>query len=167
MSQLVPAASLTAGPRTAFLRAYDFPSGRWSDETPSGRQPVVRWLHACWLTADDQFALYAGQTTGVRALGDLWTLENGRWSMADDGLPPARNLPAVARHGKDAVVFGGLGLDGDYRRDAYLVDGTTLASHRLSPEGQRPPGRAGATLVGDPATRRVLLFGGRKRASVV
>ena len=69
--------SATALPRTASgspTPAYDFDAGRWTDETPDGKQPVVRCLHACWLTADGRFALYAGQTTGVRALGDLWAL---------------------------------------------------------------------------------------------
>ena len=62
------------GVRFSDTRAYDFDAGRWTDETPDGTQPVVRCLHACWLTADGRFALYAGQTTGVRALGDLWAL---------------------------------------------------------------------------------------------
>ena len=109
------------------------------------RQPVVRCLHACWLTADGRFALYAGQTTGVRALGDLWALDGGQWAMFEGRLPPERNLPAVTRHGEDAVVFGGLGLDGDYLRDVYRVDETTLVFEELRPDGARPPpGRRGA-----------------------
>ena len=70
--------------RFSDTRAYDFDAGRWTDETPDGAQPVVRCLHACWLTADGRLALYAGQTTGVRALGDLWALMkvNGPWSTA-------------------------------------------------------------------------------------
>jgi Galactose oxidase, central domain len=58
------------------------------------------------------------------------------------------------------VVFGGLGLDGDYRRDVYRVDGTTLTFERLRPEGPRPPARAGAALIDDPGASRLLLFGG-------
>jgi N-acetylneuraminic acid mutarotase len=148
------------GVRFSDTRAYDFAAGSWSDETPDGDQPVVRCLHACWLTADGDLALYAGQTTGVRALGDLWRLSDGSWTRLDEDLPPDRNLPAVARHGDDAVVFGGLGLDGDYLRDVYRVDGTTLAFEQLRPEGSRPPARAGAALVDDPAAGRLLLFGG-------
>ena len=103
----------------------------------------MRCLHACWLTADGRFALYAGQTTGVRALGDLWALDGGQWTMVDGELPPERNLPAATRHGDDAIVFGGLGLDGDYLRDVYRVDGTTLAFEELQPRAPgRPPGPA-------------------------
>jgi hypothetical protein len=148
------------GVRFSDTRAYDFATDRWSDETPSGDQPVVRCLHSCWLTADGGFALYAGQTTGVRALGDLWTLDGATWTRVDGDLPPERNLPAVTRHGDDAVVFGGLGLDGDYRRDVFRVDGSTLAFEPMRPDGSRPPARAGAALIDDPDGNRVLLFGG-------
>jgi hypothetical protein len=149
------------GVRFSDTRAYDFEAGSWTDETPEGDQPVVRCLHACWLTADGDLALYAGQTTGVRALGDLWRLNDGAWTRLDKDLPPERNLPAVARHGDDAVVFGGLGLDGDYLRDGYRVDGTTLAFEQLRPEGSRPPARAGAALIDDPDAGRLLVFGGK------
>jgi N-acetylneuraminic acid mutarotase len=151
------------GVRFSDTRAYDFSTGRWSDETPEGDQPVVRCLHACWLTADGALALYAGQTTGVRALGDLWAFEAGGWTRIDGDVPPDRNLPAATRHGDDAVVFGGLGLDGDYLRDVYRVDGTTLAFERLRPAGSRPSGRAGAALIDDPSASRVLVFGGTSR----
>jgi galactose oxidase-like protein len=150
------------GVRFSDTRTYDFQTGRWSDATPDGDQPVVRCLHACWLTADGDLALYAGQTTGVRALGDLWQLAEGAWSRIDGELPPERNLPAVTGHGDDAVVFGGLGLDGDYLRDVYRVDGTTLAFERGRPDGPRPSARAGAALIDDPAATRVLLFGGTR-----
>lgn len=148
------------GVRFSDTRAYDFEAGAWSDETPDGDQPVVRCLHACWLTAEGDLALYAGQTTGVRALGDLWSFGNGRWTKFEGDLPPDRNLPAATRHGDDAIVFGGLGLDGDYLRDVYRVDGTTLAFEPLHPEGSRPPGRAGAAFIDDPDGSRVVLFGG-------
>jgi len=148
------------GVRFSDTRAYDFAAGSWTDETPDGDQPVVRCLHACWLTADGDLALYAGQTTGVRALGDLWRLNDGSWTRLDEALPPERNLPAVARHGDDAVVFGGLGLDGDYLRDVYRIDGTTLAFEQLRPDGSRPPARAGSALIDDPGAKRLLLFGG-------
>ena len=148
------------GVRFSDTRAYDFEAGSWSDETPEGDQPVVRCLHACWLTADGDLALYAGQTTGVRALGDLWALGTGTWARIDGDLPADRNLPAATRHRDDAVIFGGLGLDGEYLRDVYRVDGTTLAFEPLRPQGSRPPARAGAALVDDPGGSRVLLFGG-------
>ena len=91
---------------------------------------------------------------------DSWALDAGQWAMVDGQLPPARNLPAATRHGDDTVVFGGLGLDGDYLRDVYRVDGTTLGFEELRPKGARPPARHGAALIDDPGNDRVLLFGG-------
>jgi hypothetical protein len=65
--------------RFADTRAYDFVTGAWTDETPSaGDVPVARCLHACFTAADGRFVLYAGQTTGVPALGDLWALSGAQ-----------------------------------------------------------------------------------------
>ena len=65
------------GSRFADTRAYDFTTQAWTDETPAGERPVERCLHGCWWTDDGRLALYAGQTTGVPALGDLWQLTPG------------------------------------------------------------------------------------------
>jgi len=153
------------GTRFADTRAYDFDAGTWSDETPDGRLPVNRCLHGCWWTDDGRFALYAGQTTGVQALGDLWALgapgeAAAAWERQDASLPDDRNLYAFARHSDAVIVFGGRGLGNAFHRDVYVVDATTLAFEALEPDGERPAGRAAATLIDDPAGGRVLLFGG-------
>ena len=154
------------GTRFADTRAYDFASGRWSDETPDGRVPVNRCLHGCWWTDDGDLVLYAGQTTGVQALGDLWTLGDpggaaAAWARVDGDLPENRNLYAFARHRDSIVVFGGRGLGNTYHRDLFAVDDATLAIEPLQADGARPPGRAGATFIDDPAGGRLVLFGGR------
>jgi hypothetical protein len=154
------------GTRFADTRAYDFATGRWSDETPAGRVPVNRCLHGCWWTDAGELALYAGQTTGVQALGDLWTLADpgsdaAAWTETDGALPEDRNLYAFTRHGASIVVFGGRGLGSTYHRDVFAIDDGTLGIRPLQPDGARPPGRAGATLVDDPDGGRVVLFGGR------
>jgi hypothetical protein len=153
------------GTRFADTQAFDFSTGRWSDVTPDGQAPVSRCLHGCWWTDDDRFALYAGQTTGVVALGDLWTLDGAgtsaaTWTRSADQLPPDRNLYAFTRHGDSVIVVGGRGL-GDFLDDAFTIDATTLAIAPLEPEGSKPPGRSGAMLIDDPARERVLLFGGK------
>jgi hypothetical protein len=154
------------GTRFADTRAYDFETGSWSDETPAGRAPVNRCLHGCWWTDGGELALYAGQTTGVQALGDLWRMTGANtgdvtWERVEGTLPDDRNLYAFTHHGESVVVFGGRGLGDAYHRDVYAVDATTLAFEALQPEGARPPARSGATLIDDPAGGRVLLFGGR------
>jgi N-acetylneuraminic acid mutarotase len=156
-----------AGVRFSDTRAYDFAIGAWSDETPSGATPIERCLHACWWTSDGSLALYAGQTNGVTALGDLWHLVPGPrpgtndWSEQEaTPVPPERNLYAAARWGEATFVFGGLGADGAYRSDAWLLTDADGGAE-LTLDGPVPTGRSGAEVVADPARGRLLLFGGR------
>jgi hypothetical protein len=126
------------GTRFADTQAFDFSTGRWSDATADGEAPVNRCLHGCWWTDDGRLALYGGQTTGVTALGDLWTLAGAgtpeaTWTRSSGELPSDRNLYAFARHDERVVVVG----------------------------GSRPPGRSGAMLIDDPVGGRVILFGGK------
>lgn len=154
--------------RFADTRAYDFATGSWTDETPPGEGPIARCLHGCWWTDGGDLALYAGQTTGVTALADLWRLTPGprqgthSWAQVTLGgdAPPDRNLYAAARWGAGTVVLGGQALDGGYLADAWLLPDED-APTALEPEGEAPPARAGAELVADLDGGRLLLFGGR------
>ena len=157
--------SATASPPTASAsptrRAYDFTTGAWTDETPSGDHPVERCLHACWTTDSGELTLYAGQTTGTPALGDRWTLGPDGWRRVEGTLPAERNLPAHARLDGATLVFGGMGLDMAFRDDLWAIGDDDPEAVMLVPEGSAPEPRAGAALVTDPARDRVLLFGGR------
>lgn len=147
------------GSRFADTVAFDFDSGRWADETPDGDLPVNRCLHACWWTDDGALALYAGQTTGVTALGDRWMLEDDAWRRVTGELPPDRNLYAHARLDDATLVFGGQAQDGSHLADAWLLADGAPDARSLQVDGS-PPGRAGATLVRDAGRDRFLLFGG-------
>ncbi|HEY8170904.1 MAG TPA: kelch repeat-containing protein [Candidatus Limnocylindria bacterium] len=149
------------GTRFADTRAYDFTAGSWTDETPSGEHPVERCLHACWWTDRGELTLYAGQTTGVAALGDRWALGEDGWTRFAGALPPERNLPAHARLDGTTIVFGGRGLDLAFRSDVWLLGDGAEDAVMLTPAGAAPEPRAGAALVVDSARDRVLLFGGR------
>jgi hypothetical protein len=149
------------GVRFSDTRAYDFASGTWWDETPSGERPVERCLHACWLTDAGELSLYAGQTTGVVALGDLWTLGTDGWTPSTGTLPAERNLPAHVRLDGATLIFGGMALDGGFHADAWLLADAGGGATELAPSGDAPAGRSAASLVRDPARDRVLLFGGR------
>ena len=155
------------GSRFFDTKAYDFGSGRWTDETPAGQVPVARCLHGCFVAEDGRFVLYAGQTTGVEALGDLWALRRpGRatagWTRVDGRLPAERRLYAYARVEGAWVVIGGQGLGGRYLADAHVVDAETLRVAPLRTSGDRPSGRSGATLIADGS--RLFLFGGMDRS---
>jgi hypothetical protein len=162
------------GSRFADTRAYDFTTGAWTDETPTAERPTERCLHGCWWTDDGRLALYAGQTTGVPALGDLWQLQPGprqgtnEWSRIDpDGRRPAdRQLYASARWDEGTIVFGGGALDGGYLSDTWLIDDAG-AFLRVRLDGESPPPRSGAELIPDPDGGRLLLFGGRDSAGTM
>jgi hypothetical protein len=155
------------GTRFSDTVAYDFASGEWTDETPEGAVPVNRCLHGCWWTADGALALYAGQTTGVTALGDLWLLADGDWSAVQGDLPPDRNLFAHARLRDATLVFGGQAVDNSYLADIYEFGDDEPVPQRLRPEGPAPQARSGATMIFDAARDRVLLFGGRDAAGAL
>jgi hypothetical protein len=151
------------GTRFFDTRAYDFATERWSDETPAGRTPVARCLHGCFFADDGRFVLYAGQTTGVAALGDLWALDgagtgSASWTQVEGPRPRDRNLYAFARIDGGWLVVGGRGAGGRALGDVHLVDAASLAVSPIRARGPRPPGRAGATLI--PSTGGVFMFGG-------
>ena len=147
------------GVRFDDTRAYDFDAEGWTDETPAGTRPVERCLHTCWLTDTGALALYGGQTTGVPALGDRWTLADGEWTQSAAALPSERNLPAHIRLDSATLIFGGMALDLEFLGDLWLLRDDEADAEQLTPEGPSPSGRAGAALIRDGG--RILLFGGR------
>ena len=161
------------GQRFADTRAYDFTSNQWTDETPSGKAPIERCLHSCWWTADGRLDLYAGQTTGVTALGDLWQLSLGprqathEWTELSFGgeRPPDRNLYASARWNGSTVIFGGQAVDGTYLADTWMISDSGVAT--LIDTGSGPPPRSGAELIADPSNGRLLLFGGKNESGTL
>ena len=155
------------GVRFSDTRAYDFEAGAWADETPEGLRPIERCLHGCWWTDDGTLALYAGQTTGTLALDDFWTLAEGAWSEETGGLPPARNLYALARIDGATVVFGGQALDMSYLDDLWVLPDPAGDAVQLEPATEGPSGRAGAAFIADPGSGRLLLFGGRDADGVL
>ena len=153
--------------RFSDTRAYDFKAGEWADETPDRTVPVIRCLHDCLWTPDGRLVLYAGQTTGIRAIGDLWTLEGAfrrggaraDWKQAEKPPLPARQLYALAAVGERAYVFGGTPVEGDKLDDLWTLDLDSLAWSQVRAD-RGPSGRSGATFIADPARDRLLLFGG-------
>lgn len=155
------------GVRFSDTRAYDFGSGTWSDETPAeGRRPVERCLHGCWFDAEGALVLYAGQTTGVTALGDLWRLaapgaDGATWQPLEGGLPEPRNLYARAAAFGLELVFGGRGTAG-FAGDLWAFDLAGRGEPRaLGASSDSPPARSGAELIADVTRGRLLLFGGK------
>jgi hypothetical protein len=147
--------------------AFDPASGRWHDETPDGPHPGARCLHDCAWTPDGRLLLYGGQTTGVPALGDAWTMTIGEgWRRVADAAPGtsgpvARSLPALTVMGDAAWLFGGADLERAALADLWRLDLASMTWQAVAVEGAGPRARFGAALVADPQRDRLLLFGGR------
>lgn len=147
--------------RFADTWVHDFATSRWTNVTRPGQLPVARCLHDCLWTPDGRFLLYAGQTTGIPAIGDLWTRPaDGDWMAAPDAEPAARQLYAITTRGDDAWVFGGGAEDRSKLGDLWTLDLASLAWRQITLDGPAPSARSAATLITDAATDRLLLFGG-------
>jgi N-acetylneuraminic acid mutarotase len=144
-------------------RAYDLATGRWFDRTPDGQLPVDRCLHDCFWSAAGELVLYGGQTTGIKALGDLWTFDagSGAWTAQNDPPLPARQLYALTTLAGRAYFFGGGDIDGGYLSDLWQLDEASLGWSQLAPTGTGPTARSAATLIADEPRSRLLLFGGK------
>jgi hypothetical protein len=148
--------------------AYDFDAGTWSDETSEG--PVIRCLHDCLFTPDGELVIYAGQTTGAPAIGDLWVRPvDGPWSPGPDGgpAPVPRQLYGLATAGGSAYVFGGGAADRTRLRDLWRLDLGSLAWEALQPAGESPSARSGSAMQFDATTGRILMFGGTDGSSAL
>jgi Kelch motif len=143
--------------------SYDLARGRWFDKTPPAPLPVDRCLHDCFWTAAGSLLLYAGQTTGVKALADLWSYDPlaAAWTEQPKPPAPARQLYALATYGNQAVVFGGGDIDGGYLNDVWRIDVDTLSWIEIGRTGDAPAARSAATLIADTLAGRLLLFGGK------
>jgi hypothetical protein len=148
-------------------RAYDFATGEWTDETPAGERPVKRCLHDCYWSEAGRLILYGGQTTGVLALGDIWSYDPSAatWTQGPESDAAPRQLYALAASGPDALVFGGGTIDRDFLADIWRIDSATLSLTEVAVE-PGPTSRSGGTLVSDTAGR-TLLFGGKGDAGLL
>ena len=154
------------GTRFSDTRAYDLETETWSDETPAGGLPVERCFHVCWWSLEGTLTLYGGQTTGVPALGDLWSLVPARqeavsrWVRLAKPEAAGRHLPAIASRGLVTYVVGGRDVDREPLGDAWLVPELDAGAFtRLQARGSLPP-RSGAAMVYDDGRDRMMLFGG-------
>jgi len=150
--------------RFSDTRVYDFAGESWTDVTPSGDRPVERCLHDCLWTPDGHLLIYAGQTTGAPAIGDLWAYDRAAatWSQAPSPAPPARQLYALAQLRGTAFVFGGGAADGTSLGDLWLLDMADLGWSEAAPAGATPAARFAAALIADESRNRLLLFGGKR-----
>ena len=153
----------------------------WLELSPSGGPPSARYANsAVFDSAGNRLMISAGLVTGGIA-SDSWVLANASgldrgtglpatavWTRLPDGPEPryfhAAAYDAVSNR---MVVFGGLGNSG-YRNDVWVLDnangagGGPAAWSPTTPMGTPPDPRSVFYhyQLYDPATRRLLVFGG-------
>ena len=146
--------------RFSDTRSYDFATGIWTDRTPHHNVPVKRCLHDCFWSTGGRLILYGGQTTGVPALGDIWSYDPAAvtWTEGPRSDAAPRQLYGLAVVAVAAAVFGGGSVDGGFLNDMWFIDPVTLEMRPSDTPGATPPERSGASLIDGGA--RALLFGG-------
>jgi galactose oxidase-like protein len=146
---------------------YQPGTGRW-DQMSATSPPAGRAGHVCWFDEGGRFLLFggAGSGTGAAPFGDLWAIDGPAtagqaWTRLAAEVPfGARTGAALAIVAGRAVIGGGLDAGGRPTSEVGVLatEGDTIV--RVPPDTDQPAGRTRSALVDDPASERLLLFGG-------
>ncbi len=150
----------------------------WIQLLPAGTAPAARQGHkGVYNAVTDRMVFFGGDLTcGCSKLSDLWVLTNATARAGSPGwvqLTPAGG-PPTERSDQAAVydaannrmtIFGGFDCTAGNLNDAWVLsnaDGSTGTPQwtQLTPAGTAPTGRLMATGVYDPASNRMMIFGG-------
>ena len=106
--------------------------------------------------------MVGGNGVGDAVLGDAWALDPAAAAWTSVVIPVGLPTGAIAAHAStgDGLVVVSAGSDGTGRTDLVRFDVTTLAQTGFATPPDGPPPRLGASLINDPSSERLLLFGG-------
>jgi N-acetylneuraminic acid mutarotase len=139
----------------------------WTDLNPAGDLPAARTGHAMAYDPTGRRVFLFGGWSIAESFGDTWMYEpvSNAWTK----LSPAGSLP-VARTGHalaydpgtgKMIMFGGYDSAGDLDlNDTWAYDPAANTWTNLSPAGDLPSPREGVSLVYDPSTGALIMFGG-------
>jgi N-acetylneuraminic acid mutarotase len=142
------------------------PPGTWEAVKPNGGAPAGRLGGSLvCLAGSKRLVLFGGWAGGSGYYADLWSYDltaNAWTELKPTGTAPsARALQAMAYDpttGK-LIVFGG--YDGrTYYGDTWAYDLTANVWTAVSRAGPAPAARQGHSLVYDPGSKNMILFGG-------
>lgn len=154
--------STTTLPRTTTTLA----TATWEKLAPEGDLPVARLGGSLvYIPTGDQLLLFGGWDGGSEYLNDLWSYDVAAslWSRLEiEGeAPPARASQAAAYDpvSDKLIMFGGYD-GGTYYGDAWAYDLAGQTWTALASAGGSPSPRYGHSLVYDPESKKMILFGG-------
>jgi hypothetical protein len=151
--------------------AYDPAANTWTELDPQGTLPARRTLYQMvYDPSSGLIILFGGRSGGGVFLNDTWAYDpaaNNWTELKPSGtLPPPRALcgmaydPAAHR----LIMFAGATFtrDDDWHwfDDTWAYDPAANTWTDLSPEGESPSERDGPSMVYDPSSGLIILFGG-------
>jgi hypothetical protein len=147
------------------LWALNVDNPAWEQVQPEGPLPPARFGHNAVFDSREQRMLVFGGQAGEAFFNDLWAFasQDNAWTeITPAGPTPAPRQGAGAALDAEAgrlYVTHGLTAQG-YLDDTWALDLTSATWEDLSPSTARPAKRCFVRAVWDPASGRLLLFGG-------
>ncbi len=147
--------------------SYDPAGNNWTQLNPTGDLPARRASHAmAYDPKTGATILFGGwDSLNDKELNDTWAYNPSADTWTE--LNPAGELPAPREghslvydpYSGSMIMFGGWDPDNEFSDTwAYSLAANTWTN--LSPAGDGPSGRDRHSMVYDPATKRMILFGG-------
>jgi N-acetylneuraminic acid mutarotase len=146
--------------------AYDPTANTWTELSPQGSLPPARYGQSLvYDPLTQRVIMFGGFASGKVMPNDTWAYDpsTNTWTNLSPAgePPPARGFHSMVYDPSTQrmIVFGG-GSDDSTLNDTWAYDPTANAWTRLSPVGGLPVARSGHSMVYDPNTQRVIMFGG-------
>ena len=141
--------------------AYDPTANTWTDLHPAGGLPSARSDHSMvYDSSIGKVILFGG--LGGTVFDDTWAYDPAAntWTNLNATGPSARCFSSVVYDSSTSkvILFGG--FDGVDKDDTWAYDPTADTWTDLRPAGDVPPAREDHSMVYDPDTGKVILFGG-------
>ncbi len=141
--------------------------GTWTKLHPAGTPPPARLVHAMvYEPSHGQLIMTGGcNVDNSKYFADTWAYDAAAntWTNLDPAGPvPAGGTGQTLVYDLSTakvILFGGKGDTGP-SNESWAYDPGTNTWGELDPSGERPSPRSAHSMVYDPATRRLIMFGG-------
>jgi len=150
----------------------------WTPVNASGTHPKARWGQAAVYDSTNKRIMMFGGSAGFPAcVNDYWVMTNanntgGRkpvWGpITTSGTPPSARVHHSAAYDSTTntlMIFGGFNCNSTYYSDVWILSGANAISGtplwtKLTPTGTSPSPRQASSLVYNPSTNTLTVFGG-------